>query len=475
MYIKAEKYYREEKYSEALDLLNKCLNQNRRSSLTARSVEQKADTQNDHAKIKLLEGKIHFKMGDIDKALFSYDKARQKLTTEDNNTKIIKAHLNYQLSKIAISNNDHEKAVEQMKLTVDGLINAKNYENAINHIFKMIKYCSYNNLELDFNKYMDIIDNLNKKKIKNKEFKRIQKIKLNQSKSNMLGFNDLDGAKKELQKVRKDCLDLGIYNHAAQASIQLARYELYNSVKNAERMLKNLLQSEFIERYPLEKGMAIVNLAMIKRMKNETDISVYEERGLEEIENTNNIKVLSDMYIDVASTIMLTSNDQDQFDRAKNYVLKAFEYYKEIDNKTGKVVAKLLEGVLLISRNNIRKGRSTISLATVNARRLGNDMVKLQSKFNLYIELLVEESELSFEEHIVAKYKKLPPLELASMYHIHGLVRINENKEKGIEYLRKSKEIYDNIVKKEKSLSVFVNILQNKIEMLEFMTLANDD
>lgn len=475
MFIKAEQFYERENYEKALDLLEKCLTLNRRSNLAARSPEQKSDVNKEHAKIRILEGKIKFKMGKFDEAILSYNGAREKLISEDKDTTNIKAHLNYQMSRIAITKNDQEQAVDLMKKTVQDLVKAERYENAIKHIFKMIKYCSFNNFDLDFAHYLNKIDNLNKKKIKNKEFKKIHQIKVKQSRSDLYYFYDIEKSQKELLKVKKDCEDLGIDNQAAMATITLAQYEMYKSIKNAEKMLWNLIAAEYMSIHPRELGLAKIQYSIIQRMKNEKELyEQYEAEGLSQLISSNDEITLAEAYIDIASTIMMTNNDQDQFDRGKKYVKEAFDIFSAKNIKAGKVIARLLEGALMISRNNLRKGNSIVSLAVVNARRLGDNVVKLRSKFNLYLELLTDEVDAEFGERIDLKFKDLPDLERAALYHIHGLLQLNEDKDTTMKSLNTSMEIYEKIAKKEKSLSIMSTILKLKIDMLEFMTLSKE-
>ena len=420
---------------------------------------QKLVNNNQHAKIRILEGMIHFKLNNLDDAMQAYDNANKKLLGKDTITVEILGFLHYQLSRIAQYKEEHDLAIGELISSTEYYKAANNHQKALSNLFHIIYYDLRNNTGLEIETYLKKIDfSIHKLRDKTDKNRNIAELSLYRG----LISNNEKKVRNELFNAIKLFAKLGMYDKCTYSTVELSKMEATCSLKQALKVANEAINYSDNSNSNLEKGRAILNLCAIKRMMNDNqDLETLEKQGFDLLAKTPCFDA-ANILLDLVTTIILSTNSSIELFKANTYVRLAFDMFNELSIKNGKIACKLIEGIAnIVSESS--EGASKVSLSLINLRRMCKNsyITNLKCEFNNVILLLI--SDIPIVENLKKNYSDFPVFTQMLLYQLLGIIRYLEDRGDGITLLTQSNELMEKMVKNNKEFQVLLDVSRDRV------------
>lgn len=440
-------------------MIDRCLTQNRRLSLQAREAEQKLENNNQHAKIRILEGMIHFRLNNLNEAMEAYDNANKKLLGNSRITVELMGFLDYQLSRMAQHKEDHTEGINKLISSTEHYISVNNHQKALSNLFHILQYDMRNSTNLDVEEYLKKIES-SSNKLKDKKEKNRNLAELSLYKA-LLGKNE-KRKKNELFNAIKLFAKLDMYDKCTIATIELSKMELPSSLKNASKAAYEAIKYSEKSDSNIEMGRALLNLSIIKRMQNDyQDLDELEKKGYDFLTKEHSIEA-AEILLDLSTTIIISSKSSLELFKAVIYAQLAFNIFNEMSIKIGKIASKIIEGITNeVSDSSDGPSKLSLSLITLKRSMKSQFNSNLNCDINYVMRILMGEMPVS--DNLKIHYSELPLLTQSTLYQLLGIIRHTEDINEGLALMTRSNQLIEQLVQKNKEFQVILDVNRERV------------
>ncbi|MHA2252316.1 MAG: hypothetical protein ACXAD7_18265 [Candidatus Kariarchaeaceae archaeon] len=458
---KALEQFLEKQFEEAKLSLVQCFTKIRRDIIRHRGSKEKLDATYKMVSAKNLEGQIHVELGSLDEATASYDQSKQLLVgINKKRASFLRGQIDYLSSKIAQKRDEEEEFKELLKKSKEHFLNSESYSNAITALFSLSE-SDYIDEELTLQLYDEILQ-VNKRE-KDKDKQRYNQAKVNQGLGSIYYAKDLKKAHSNFKKAYDDYSKLKMSGERSQVLLQLATLEEKYDLKEARKEYTKALELVNRERHKEEYGILICRLAInaLKSGDFESASPKFEE-GQKYLEEVGNSIARAEYYLEFAKVMLLEARNKEDLSKARSYASDALTNYDTVDDKYGKTLVNIIQGIINLDEGLTQEGTNKLKLTRIYAKNLRKAEYRSSIHSNLVQLVEVDFHDLDGEA-IYQQLKKSIPTEnlyLSEILHLFAILKTDTDRKF---LLSKAKEIINKFVKKQDELKPMVESITRRI------------
>ncbi|MFV2014409.1 MAG: tetratricopeptide repeat protein, partial [Candidatus Heimdallarchaeota archaeon] len=418
-----------------------------------------------------LEGQLYLSKNVISKSINLYNKGLSLLENLPSETEVIylKAHINYSLALIEFILDRLENAYERYSKGKSYFESIRYYEESVEIIFRMIDISTKLR---DYEKAWVISKDLksNIKKIKDKDKKRALVPKSYQVQSMILfNQNNSKEAIKLLGKAKKEFQKVNNLEGIISVLIDQSKNEPNISIEKQEDLLLEALElASMVESKKylsiIETELGIISLKTGNFEKGKKRLL----RGLKLKTEIGDKSGTAQSLIELSRITLVTSHNESEFSKAKNFAKQAFDLFSEIENDYGKAQALELMGTIDTKLGSYSKALQSLlsSRKLFKKFRDTNGEARALTQLGIVLDLKGESEETQIVlEKAEALYKKRNNRQgLAEVYQLLG--NVTKNKKLALNYFKQSYTLYSEIIGDKASLRKILFLLDVKIKEL---------
>ncbi|MHA2402141.1 MAG: hypothetical protein ACXADH_04040 [Candidatus Kariarchaeaceae archaeon] len=391
--------------------------------------------------VRILEAQVHSALENITEAKLSLEAATNSLKGDSSTSIALTAEIEFHYYQLTLKEGDHERVIHHINLSINNYQLSGNPERAVTLLFDLLDYTWANNLQIDTFALIDKIETIIKKEVRDKKFKERSTAEINFRLGYLQSLSNEKDAENRLKKVAKQFSKLKLPEQEARAVIELARLESKRSPKDAEEIIRQAVSITRANELEDELGMALINLAMIRRIRGyHDDAKDSEDEALDILNASHDQFLLARTYVEAARMILLTTAEEEHLDIANDYTLRAGTVYNDLDSKYGKALATFLQGLIKISSGFAQDGISAITLTKINVKRLikSNKTERIDSLLQNVLEIIIDESSfVKIPRRVETNFGHLGRLDQAFICYLLGIIVSPDNEQEGKELYQK--------------------------------------
>jgi len=368
MYTKAYEKYAAEQYEDALHLVQECKKQLRKKSFLYKNDDNQLEQE---LQIKLFEGRIHLKLDDIDSADAIFSNLEEKLKGNLGHASRTRAEFYYYRSEIAKKQENDDQQLEYLWQAKREFEDAGHIEEAVDLMYDLATITNFEDGKDGLvNHYKDIIELT--KSVNDKDLSRYHSARARLEIGYLLRNGDPKVASQFLILAHKDFEKLNNTTLKYRSLIQLADIKSITDIKRASKILEKS-RKEIKEDNPYWLIMMTkLTSFYLRASKFDKAMECYKQIT-DKFKDAETSIQLANACLETAKSFLLVSKDQEFLHASRDLAETAVTYFDNMDQKIGKAIAYLIQGLASYRIEDNGDGSSKLKLVQFMAKKIGDE------------------------------------------------------------------------------------------------------